>query len=183
MKKITNETILKQGDKIYQPVEVDGVIYWVGKDLVGINSETISNYCPNSNQVFLGYFEANDDELYQGIGKIHPKEIVAQSQPKLDGIPVISLDSYVDSLAKIKGENKFGLALYCDYFKEGYKSNPNQYTQKDIEKAIELARERQFIKHSDNSTESKYNHEEIIEQINSISIIEVDEQFNIINGK
>lgn len=29
MKKITNKTVLRQGNKLFQPVEVDEVIYWV----------------------------------------------------------------------------------------------------------------------------------------------------------
>jgi hypothetical protein len=31
MKQITSKTLLQQGDKIYQPIEVDGVIYWYNK--------------------------------------------------------------------------------------------------------------------------------------------------------
>lgn len=32
MKKITNRTLLKQGDKTYKPIEVDNVIYWIDKE-------------------------------------------------------------------------------------------------------------------------------------------------------
>jgi predicted amino acid racemase len=115
MKQITKNTILKQGDKTYQPVEVDGIIYWVDKE---------ENH-------WIGAFNIND------------KDVVVQSQPKLEGIPVIDL--------------KTNLNYY----------NINQYTQKDIEK---------FYKHVKTHTFA-----EAMEQINSISLIEVDEQFNIIS--
>lgn len=56
------------------------------------------------------------------------------------------------------------------------------FTQKDIEKAIELARENQ-IGYDEGYPVIYYENdlEEIFEQINTISIIEVDEQFNILN--
>jgi len=136
MKQITKYTRLKQGDKIYNPVEVDGIVYWVGRDLVNVNSNTIPNYCPNSNQVFVGYFEANDDELYQNKGKVHPKEIIAQSQPKLNNVPVINLDSYIKGLAikKFPYTNEGDLEDTIDnakrnIWKDGYNSNPNQYSR------------------------------------------------------
>jgi hypothetical protein len=34
MKTIINKTILKQGENTYTPVEVDGVIYWVGEIII-----------------------------------------------------------------------------------------------------------------------------------------------------
>ena len=32
MKRITHKTLLKQGDKKYEAVEVDGVIYWINDE-------------------------------------------------------------------------------------------------------------------------------------------------------
>jgi hypothetical protein len=147
MKKITEKTILKQGDKEFQPVEADGIIYWVGKE---------------------GF-------------------AIASSKLMTDDIPVISLDSYVKRLAESKYElqskafeNSTEMFPFNDSellkagFIDGYKSNPNQYTQKDIEKAIDLARE-------EDGFEFTLTKEKILQQINSISVIEVDEQFNIIS--
>jgi hypothetical protein len=144
MKQITKNTILQQGDKTYQPVEVDGIICWIDKSTLA-------------------------------------DEIIAQSQSKLEGIPVISLDRYVDEaflekhgLVSMSKTTK-GSIGYRE-FVSGYNSNPNQYNLKDIEKAIDLARlqgEESFL--------CKYSDKEILEQINQISVIEVDEQFNIVS--
>lgn len=111
MKQITNKTILKQGDKSFQPIEnMDKSIFW----------------------------EDSTDQ------------IVAQSQPHLEGVPVISL---------------------------------NSYTQKDIEKAFELGYQCKV----DNGYKSNGTYQEdlnnAIKQINSISVIEVDEFFQILNYK
>jgi hypothetical protein len=177
MKTITNKTILKQGDNTYIPVEVDGVIYWVG-DAEGWSSTKI---CYN-----------NDGAIGQPINR-ESKLIVAQSQPKLEGVPIISLDSYVERISNIKhpDESTPGWLDTFSYlerkgFINGYKSNPNQYTQKDIDKAIELAQQqywdiRGFSSNTEGDWSFKYTEEEIFDQINSISVIEVNEQFNIIN--
>jgi hypothetical protein len=108
MKQITNKTILKQGDKTYQPIEFGGMITWC-------------------------------DE-HDGI--------LAQSEPKLDGVPVIEIGS--------TGFDEF------------------EYTQADIERALSLA----FLASQDGYDITT---KEILEQINSISVIEVDEDFNVIN--
>lgn len=88
-----------------------------------------------------------------------------------------------DTLTKLNVEKRFKEACNKGVL-IGYKSNPNQYTQKDIEKAIELIKNSAFVdaidwdKHVVSFEESN---EKIFEQINSISVIEVDEQFNIIS--
>jgi hypothetical protein len=143
MKQITNKTILKQGDKTYQPIEFGGMITWC-------------------------------DE-HEGT--------LAQSEPKLTDIPVVSLDSYSYMIAQ-SWEETFNSAFYdskinvgniakdCVLF--GFNSNPNQYTQADIERALSLA----FLASQDGYDITT---KEILEQINSISVIEVDEDFNVIN--
>ena len=138
--------------KTYQPVEVDGVIYWGKK----------------SNEDWFNFY--NEDEYWF---------LVAQSQPKLEGIPVISLDSYVERLGQKYGKSRVEVSTAWGSFVDGYKSNPNQYNQKDIEKAIELARE--TISSNEAGICDKYTELGILQQINSISVIEVDEQFNIIS--
>jgi hypothetical protein len=137
MKQITNKTILLQGDKTYQPIEVDGVVCWVYK-----------------------------------------RQIVAQTTLLYTNKPIISLDSYVEKLTYDYNldahENIYG---QVNAFKAGYKANPNQYTQKDIEKAIELG----FSCNDGFGEIREIEKIKILEQLNSISVIEVDKQFNIIS--
>lgn len=149
MKTITKHTILKQGDKVYQPVEVDGVIYWIS---------------------------GNQEQAHHTI---------AQSLPILKSIPVISLDSYVERLGE-KDANKFdwdfessfgnGYADHVDGFVNGFKSNPNKWTDEDMEKAIEIALELGDKIYTNPRIE-------ILKIVSSISFIEVDENFNVINFK
>jgi hypothetical protein len=174
MKKITNKTILKQGDKSYSPVEVDGVIYWVHDTTV----KKEDGWTWDDRYKKLVSPEQNlktpthDADFYW--------KIVAQSLPIIREVPIIYLGDVIENIFEIKtkdvsfGEKEKRSANY--WFKKGFNSNPNQYTQEDIEKAIDLARlqgEQTYLcKHSDN---------EILEQINSISVVEVDEQFDVIS--
>jgi len=143
MKEINKNTLLRCRNKTYQPVEVDGVIYWVNQPL--------------------------DED-----GCIVPKSIVALTKPKFINYPIISLIGYAESIAHLYG-SPYSSQYYNwkEGFIDGYNSNPNQYTQKDIEKAIDLARN-----YNDGWDLTE---EEILEQINQISEIIVDEQFNIIS--
>jgi hypothetical protein len=158
MKQITKNTILRQNDKTYQPVEVDGIICWIDKSTLA-------------------------------------DEIVAQSQPKIEGVPVISLNRYVESLAekfvidKVKMSSQ-SAGVLVGYI-EGFNSNPNQYTQKDIDKTIAMSKIAKtpdglididaWISSGYEGAEPAYTEEEILEQINQISVIEVDDQFNIVS--
>jgi hypothetical protein len=176
MKQITNKTILKQGDKTYQPIEINGVIYWVDKEAKVENGKL---------------FITKEYIVHNNIGwNYGDVVIVAQSEPKLDGIPIVSLDSYVERLAMDSLKNKWSHLYSFGYPQRPfpinyendlnnvllgyYKSNPNQYTQADIEKAIWLARDFKIARQIKTV-------EEILEIINSISVIEVDEQFNVIS--
>jgi hypothetical protein len=146
MKTINKNTLLKCGNKTYQPIEFGGMITWCDKD----------------------------------------EGTIAQSELKIDGVPVISLDSYVERLAKETRDSINKVAYCCsgeteeDIFDSGFiishKSNPNQYTQKDIEKAIELIINNKELHNKPITLKCI-----VLEQINSISLIEVDEQFNILS--
>lgn len=145
MKQITKNTLLKQRDKIYSTVESKSIIYWRNEYL----------------------------------------NFVAQSEYKIEGIPVISLDSYVEKLKKSISEFSKLAKDTQEHFWTGKaagfgkvlqiynKSNSNQYTQKDIEKAYNLGFEHK----------QKANCPLIlaIEKINEIETIYIDKQFNIIN--
>lgn len=160
MKKITNKTIIRQVDKIYQPVEIDGVIYWT----------------TNNKEGYIGYFYDRMMKSIHTNNNVYSDYIVAQSQPKLEGIPVVSFDKFVISYCH--GESIGGKCIYpkCKYDCSSHTETIDiSYTQQDIEKAILLGRRQ------GSCVGTIYTNEEILEQINSISLIEVDEQFNIIN--
>lgn len=181
MKQITKNTILKQGDKTFQPVEVEGVIYWTTGTQPTFDDAHSLKPCY---YIFKGEIIKREYS--------HHKEsstIIAQSQPKLEGVPVISLDSYVENSVNLEFKEEFEIAqdampaIWYDLklkIIKNYKSNSNQYTQKDIEKAIELARKTDFVGVGGDIGYSFFK-SEIFQQINSISIIEIDEQFNIIS--
>lgn len=172
MKQITKNTILKQGDKIFQPVEVDGVVYWVTEKTTDI---TDGYFYHPKNVIFPVTEIYKRGPISSGL----MNKIVAQSSPHLEGIPVISLGSYVENSVNLEFKEEFEIAqdvmpaIWYDLklkIIKNYKSNPNQYTQKDIEKVIEL---------SGLSGGYPYSKKEIFEKINSISVIEVDEFFCI----
>jgi len=135
MKKITVNTKLKQGDRIFPAIEVDGVIYWEKSHVKK------GNFVYNHKTKAL---EQTNQDTYIWFNNF----IVAQSQPKLEGVPVVNQEE----LEKI----------FITSF----------YTQKDIEKAIQLTAKL-------NGDINKGRIESIIDQINSISVIEVDEIFCI----
>ncbi len=171
MKQITNKTILKQGDKTYQPIGIDGVIYWVG------TVRHMTEYVTNGTEIFK---PSDLPEYSVEYAKRYWQKIVTQSESKLDGIPVVSLDSYLD--LRFKNETttwswgESGPRTPKEFYKMGFKSNPNKYTQADIEKAYKLGYE---DRDSDIGFGSNLNY--AIEQSNSISVIEVDEKFNVIS--
>jgi hypothetical protein len=269
MKQITNKTIIKQeigqekckeygcGNsecifeclnpkkifKTYQPVEVDGVVYWINDELTIQDVKPYYGKYHYEKGVAINIFPDYLTDLSEC------KLIIAQSQPRIEGIPVVSLDSYVNELTKLDLIHLIKIVQKSEDYKSvmginlentlkrllsNYKSNPNQYTQKDIEKAIELAQMTKaygdykpltkevaaefkqetleeyetigdFIKRESKSgnesvgivkgakwqAERMYSGEQvrkilldkILPQINSISLIEVDEFFQILNYK
>jgi hypothetical protein len=184
MKQITNKTILKQGDKTYQPIEVDGVIYWIDDDL------TIKDVRP--------YYGSYHYEKGVAINKFPDyltdlsecKLIVAQSQPKLEFVPVITLYWNVEKLAeeyRIVGfetnRNHREATLEKIAFIKGFKSNPNQYTKEDIEKAFDLGYQCKVNNGYKVNGTYQEDYVKCLEQISSISVIEVGDEFNILSYK
>lgn len=171
MKKITNKTLLKCEDKTYQPIEIDGVIYWETGEPPTFDDVHNSKPC-------YYIFERNIIKREYS-HHVESSTIIAQSQPKLEGIPVINLDDYVERLAIENYPFAVGGIGNSEndkknHFIIGYKSNPNQYTQNDIEKAIEKC-----IDIQTNGHQIRLN--TILKEINSISVIEVDAFFCIKN--
>jgi len=170
MKTINEDTTLRCKDKTFQPVEVDGVVYWHNF----IHSVMGYTYFLDGT---IGYISSSDRIFDYGY------EIVAQSQPKLERVPIISLDSYFKQLFEQKTKTvsfgEHGTQSSFNWFNKGYQANPNEYTQKDIEKAMNAARNIEV--NIDRTLKYMFSNETILEAINSISVIEVDEQFNIIS--
>jgi hypothetical protein len=179
VKQITNKTLLKQGDKTYQPIEIDGVIYWVDR------VRHMTEYVTNGSDIFKpvemsGYTMEYAQRYWQ--------KLIAQSQPKLDGIPVVSLNenilSDIETITSWDSFKDHPIGKAGKKIEKWFKSNPNQYTQEDIEKVIMLSRlwlaNYPEGKNSEISERLLLDHE-ILEKINSISVIEVDEQFNVIS--
>ena len=151
MKQITNKTILKQGDKTYTPVEVDGVVYWVDPAL------PIEEVYPHIviEKLTTGDYMLLQIDTINDIDRSCQYQIVAQSQPRIEGIPVV--DSYVNELTKLDLIHLIKIVQKSEDYKSvmginlentlkrllsNHKSNPNQYTQKDIEEAIRMGRDR-----------------------------------------
>lgn len=175
MKQITTKTILKQGEKIYQPVEVNDVIYWTDGELPKDRNICITFHKDTGVPMVDkdGFYEEDlSYYVYQ------PKRIIAQSKIpngwKTAYSPVINLKVCIaKKQADYAVEHKDLEA--ATHFYNGYNSNPNQYTQKDIEKAILLGRRQ------GSCVGTVYTNKEILEQINQIEVIHIDEQFNILN--
>jgi hypothetical protein len=178
MKQITIETTLKQGDKTYRPIEIDGVFYWV--DPTSRIEETYPQIVVEKLDKMRCYTLFQIDNI-NDIDYMNQSIVIAQSQPKIERVPVIDLYNYI-GIQAINQSKKFasknGETNYILGFINGHQLNQNQYTQKDIDRAIELARE-QFD--FDGYSLGENSKKEILEDINSISLIEVDEHFNIIS--
>jgi hypothetical protein len=80
---ITKDTILKQGDKEYPAVEVEGVVYWVDENLKGEIGWNF-NYGLDRLDNLPSYYPEHSTEWNCC------KKIIAQSKPILEGVPVIS---------------------------------------------------------------------------------------------
>jgi hypothetical protein len=177
MKTITNKTILKQGDKEFQPRFVmpdDTIIYWIdfSKNVLGSDFGTYVWSTRYAKPIILG--EHENSYLKECF------KIMAQSQPRLEGIPVISLDNYVERLA-IESRKTATWEFSKEYkfhFINGYKANPNQYTKADIDIVYDLAK---ATKDENGDYIMGYSRENILKIINSISLITVNDNWEVIS--
>ena len=173
MKKITKNTILKQGQKQFYAVDIEGIIYWLDPH-AKIKNEWY--YLPKENKIAF-----NDDPIV--LDGVTPKWtilIVAKGSHNLVDVPYINLDNYIDKLAKEYADLYYSENKKAELgFIAGYNQNPNKWTDADMQKAIELAKKQETFNFK--PLGSKYTTEEILNQIKEISIIEVDQNFNIIS--
>jgi hypothetical protein len=184
MKKVTNKTILKQSENTYQPIEIDGLIYWVDDKPKGFsNGEWMYNE-PNNNTL-----------IYQFDYDVYPYEtgnkLIAQSRPKLEAVPVIDLDSYIfnflDKACSDWYRQEYGVMANVPIrkaFIEGFNLDQRKWTDAEILKAIELANEQPYFDKNGNLLlgEGHYlSTEEILEQISQIEVIHIDSHFNILS--
>jgi len=178
MKHITKETILIQGEKEFKPVEVDGIIYWVDEEALksGFWIAPIYKDAVKAG-VELKYFDSTYFEGY-GYDFTGHSFVVAKSQHNLVEIPLIDLQANNTRLI-MEGE---------------YPIDLNAYTEKDISKALDLARGNDFICladgkeklcHCRKDNECQHRHyktnEEIISEVSKVESIEVDDNFEIID--
>jgi hypothetical protein len=166
MKKITKNTILKQGDNTYHQIEINGGVYWYDIKEIRIDNNTIRND-------IIGKLAINKRHNHIGIiTDINERSVTVSGTYN----PTETGCSIFDSLM-INGFSVHNLIVFDEY---GYESNSNKYTQKDIEKAIDLASNPQRIM-INGLIREHLTKEEILEQINSISVINVDNKFNVLN--
>jgi len=153
-----------------------------------ITKKTILKQIVNGEEITFKSFE-KEGVFYWTKKNIYPGDIVvpdiiAQSEPKIDGVPVVSLDSYypkfVNIITDMKAElnNTIDLNAYSIGAIESFRCNPNKYTLADIEKAMDLARVNNVM--NNNDVYFQYKDTEIIDKINSIQSITVDSDFNIV---
>jgi hypothetical protein len=125
----------------YDLIEIGDNTILVGRELIGVNSKTIVNYCPNSNQIFIGYFESKDDLLYGRTSHHHPREIIASKNP-IKGVPLLEITNSIDIVADKFSHEKFpdrttpgwvdGFSAlerkgYIEGYKDRIKSHPFSY--------------------------------------------------------
>ena len=205
MKQITNNTklIIESTNIVYNAVIVNGVIYWIDKKEILNNS-----WYENNGVLFLSdpvYNDGNNPNNSNPRVTNFNRCIIAQSENILDGVPVISLkpktkeefaaffiekaNHIINNIGGGEKWNRYQLKdEILDMFlnvsdvvqKDYILTSENQYSQKDIEKAIKLSKtETRVGTHT--VFEINRTNEQIIEQLNQISVIKVDDKFNIIS--
>jgi hypothetical protein len=146
MKKITDKTILQQGDKTFQPVKILGTIFWKSDCEISAGDYITDGYRVwkwKDNSSLLGRYK-----------------VVAQSERMFESLHLIDLQA-----------NNRRLILDDDY-----PIDLTAYRISDLKKVHELSKP-QGVK----GMEHMISFDEILESVNSIDIIEVDENFTIID--
>jgi len=157
MKKVTKNTTLRQGNKVYQPRFVmpdDKSVIWVDYSKhVQIYHGLVGKYVWSEKHDTPIIFGEHEDSCLEECF-----QIVAQSSRVIEGVPTINI-----------------FALENTSFKN--------FTLKDIEKVYKLSRAGLVANSNSNVSchiDKLLSLEEIIEKVSQISEIIIDEQFNII---
>jgi len=175
MKRVTKNTILKCGQKTFEPILIDGVVHWY-TEYLGEHRKTICLATKDPKKYCNGTYLYSDKD--PGTGKVFA--VVAQSSYVHEGIPVISIHGYVEKLAweavhngNIKDEKQ----QVCGFtgWVDGYYSSPYKYTIEDIQKAYRAGHEDRGLGFG-----NKGNFLNRLEEIDTIRQIDVDEDWNII---
>jgi hypothetical protein len=95
MKTITNKTLIKQGGKLYQPIEIDKIIYWISdeKPLVGeyCSGNAIGIITKNGRKA-QGWTKPSIAKPFDLLVE-NTFKVVAQSKEVLDSLPTITIDT------------------------------------------------------------------------------------------
>lgn len=198
MKRITSTTVLRKNNIEYKPFNINGVVYWTWHNGIKKGDYVFENGKPI---VRVKEILNADDLVWESLdGKssscdsiIEFYKIIAQTQAILEGIPVINIGNYVNDLSNqyfnnLKNQSEIIPEKARWPYKLGFIAgfNQYQYTREDLEKAIELAQNYstnvQYDEHDVRYDILKHTHskEMILSQIDSISYIEVDENFQIL---
>jgi hypothetical protein len=200
MKQITKDTILKQGDKTYPAIEVDGGFVWVDK-----NAEMKDDnwYYNSFNKTVYRLASSNFNRNYSIVIKedinAFPNQYfkIRATTLGLKGVPKISLEDEVEKLADVYCwgnvyPTKEILIDKKEAFIAGHKSTPAKYTEKDMNGFVtwldnNWRRGKGGWHHvgdfNKNSKPVKTQHlmELYIKSINTIKVIEVAANFKVIN--
>lgn len=191
MKRITSTTVLKKNNIEYKPFNINGVVYWTWYNGIKKGDYVFENGKPI---VRVKEILNADDLVWESLdGKssscdsiIEFYKVIAQTQAILEGIPVINIGNYVNDLSNQYFQNLRDQSPIIPEearwpYKLGFQAgfNQYQYTQKDIEKAIHFARESSI---REDIPEIDYYHTltQILSQVDAISYIEVDDNFQIL---
>jgi hypothetical protein len=130
---------------------------------------------------------------FQSFGDIFWRDeslnIVAQSNRVVEGMPLISLDiingSDKDSSWDIVSRMFPNLSreLFDRIWSDGFLSNPNIFSLGDINKVIKLSRVgfNRIGFGDDGSSDEIFDLDDIVERISNVSVINIDENFNVIS--
>jgi hypothetical protein len=189
MKQITKDTLLKQGDKTYKAVQIWSetnnvflpIIVWIDSIPLINADDNYPEYVVEkltTGKFMLWHINSPND-----IDRKTQYGIVAHYGTDIKGAPKIKLEDEVEKLAK-EITNKYvnereKQTAYLEFI-DGYKANQAKYTEDDVKKAINMARS--FTRNSkDQPFREVWDSEGIIQFLNSTRLIEVDENFKVIN--
>lgn len=179
-KKITKDTILKQGEKEYKGIETDGGIVWVDKDSV---LDTMYTRVRKNISTAMGRLYLHNGEKV--LGRIIASTLDLEEVPKIvieDELPIKEAEKILKSHRDYEAE---GFSEYqngrFNGIIEGLQHNPAQFTEEDIRKAIQATVNECNKLQKESYGDLEINVDEIIHSFTSIKLIEVDEQFKVIN--